>query len=217
MSNRRKAAWDYLDALAADIALVQEGIPPPGRDGVVWREIGGTRRWGSGVVSYGLPMKEVVLLSDSHPGCVAVAELTLPDGSVLTAVSMYGLIDPDGYATTTVHRIISDLVPVLVEKGRQVILGGDLNISTQFPSPWRAQHKTVFERLKAHGLHDCLGKFFPTHVQTQRHPRSTVPWQNDYLFADRWLFRRLKDCRPVDEPRAWEISSHCPVAAVFDL
>ena len=75
----------------------------------------------------------------------------------------------------------------------------------------------VLDRIAAFGLVDCLGQFHTGHVQTQRHPRSPVPWQNDYLYVSQQLRGRVVACDPVDEPRAWELSQHCPVVADLEL
>jgi hypothetical protein len=53
------------------------------------------------------------------------------------------------------------------------------------------------------------------HVRTIRHARSAKPWQDDYLFATGALAERLRDCQPVSEARAWELSDHCPLLAEF--
>ena len=53
-TDSRKAAWDYLASeIGADVALVQEAVPPPdlGRDRAVYGEMAGHRNWGSAVVA----------------------------------------------------------------------------------------------------------------------------------------------------------------------
>jgi hypothetical protein len=71
-------------------------------------------------------------LRQTFPGSVSVAQ---QDGEQPTVfVSVYGVLDA-GYAITTMHRILSDLTPLLDSPlGRQVILGGDLNASTPQPA-----------------------------------------------------------------------------------
>jgi hypothetical protein len=122
------------------------------------------------VVSYGSALTELatarspyspqdVPLRGTHPGCVAVAQAVLPDGSKLTLISVYGLID-SGYSVTTLHRILSDLTPLFDDRryNAHVVLGGDLNASTQAEEGYLhlARHRLVFERIKAFGLVDCL-------------------------------------------------------------
>jgi endonuclease/exonuclease/phosphatase family metal-dependent hydrolase len=179
-----RAAWEYLETLSPNVALVQEATSPltngavtgwkgqsipPATEPASW-QISPTRRWGSAVVSYGPALTEVptartpyssqdVPLRGTHPGCVAVAQAVLPDQCKLTLISAYGLIDA-GYSVTTLHRILSDLTPLFDDKryNAHVVLGGDLNGGTQAGEGDRhlARHRLVFERIKAFGLVDCL-------------------------------------------------------------
>src|SRR5262249_50810432 len=141
-------AWRYLqDDRRPDFALLQETVPPTGLDPaqLVYRKrgIGGTRRWGSAVVSFGVPIqggsvarsvygKRDVSILETHPGIVAVAETTIA-GELYAFVSVYGLID-NRYADTTMHRIISDLTPLLdsARFTKRVILGGDFNVCARW-------------------------------------------------------------------------------------
>ena len=61
----------------------------------------------------------------TFPESVAVADV---EGSEpLVVVSVYGLIDR-GYADTTIHRILSDLTPLVDERrARRMVIAGDLN------------------------------------------------------------------------------------------
>lgn len=254
-----RAAWSYLDGLAPDIALVQEAVSPisSGEDSQ-WKActvppaseprswwISSNRPWGSAVVSYGPDVTAVtaarspyspheVPILQTHPGCVRVAQATLPGRSALTIISVYGLIDA-GYAVTTMHRILSDLTPLFDDKryNERIILGGDLNISTQLPPPHRTRHRIVLDRIKAFGLVDCLDLMLRDarplancpchealcrHIRTQRRAQNPeVPWQNDYIFASEPLANRLKACYAHDDEGAWQLSDHCPVCAEFDL
>ena len=49
------------------------------------------------------------------------------------------------------------------------------------------------------------------HVQTQRHERSTFPWQNDYVFLSEDLLESGYTVEVVDREDAWALSSHCPI------
>lgn len=146
-----RAAWDYLKTLSPspDLALVQEAVSPltngavsdwnaqsipPATEPPLWY-IGPYRPWGSAVVSYSPALTEIstahtpyssqeVPLYGTHPGSVRVAQADLPDGSKLTLISVYGLIN-FGYAVTTIHRILADLTPLFDDKryNAQVVLG----------------------------------------------------------------------------------------------
>ena len=115
---QRESAWSAVEALGADVALLQETSPPASRSNLVYREIGGRRRWGSAVVGITADVRaiETVVPRASHgpvgldhavPGAVAVAEVPTGIGP-LAVVSIYGLIE-NGYAVTTVNGQLSDL------------------------------------------------------------------------------------------------------------
>jgi exonuclease III len=143
---------------------------------------------------------------------------------------MYGMFDA-GYADTTMHRILSDLTPLLDGPlWRRIVMGGDLNVSTQTHGGQRKRDDTVFKRLESLGLVDLLAENKPErvaltdcwcdekgrcqHVQTHRHSKSELPWHNDYLFASKDLADRLESCAPVPV-WDWTLSDHRPVVAAF--
>jgi exonuclease III len=158
------------------------------------------------------------------PGALAVAETD----SGLVLVSAYGAFD-EGYTVTTVHRLLSDLTPLLDSPlGKRVVLAGDLNLSTQIRPPHRVRHRNALERFATLGLVDCFqlarvgGEPLAgcpcedepcRHVRTQRHPRSRVPWQTDYIFVSQALARRVRGCSALDgaRPDPWKLSDHCPL------
>ena len=149
----REQAWDFLHRVArVDVALVQEAFPVGRGLSQVFRETGirddrvkppRALQWGSAVVSYGPQLRPIehaigpfasapVDLLRTFPGSVAIAELEWEPPIVV--VSAYGIID-HGYAESTVHRILSDLTPLIDERrGRGIIIAGDLNITTQWRS-----------------------------------------------------------------------------------
>lgn len=239
-------SWGYLDdEVAADVALLQEAKAPDGRAAVSGRrEIYQGQGWTSLIATdlSARPIrtararhsKRVSRLHRTHPGCLAVAEITLPNGRPLIAASVYGKID-DGYAQTTMHRLLTDLTPLFDESGsrrdRWVVVGGDLNVSTQLPKPYGRWSNSVFDRIEAFGfvnltemgvrqhperrLSDCkCSDPDCAHVQTATH-RTGTQYQNDYLFASEALAERLEDC--VVQSAGGEFSDHWPVVAEFEV
>jgi len=216
-------AWSFLlNDLAPDVALVQEAVPLVRNEFTLWREIPGKGNWGTGIVTRGLPIREFELETISHPGAMIVGEVTLPGGRELTAISIYGALEkplrakaakPESYATTSMQRMLSDLTFLLdgVYGRRPIVMGGDTNVSTQLPPPWTAHHQAVIDRIAAFGLIDCLALSHDGHVQTQRHPRSKVAWQNDYLYVSKDLRSKIRSCEPIATETAWSLSQHCPV------
>lgn len=166
----QQSAWDYLHGpLAAqtgwDVALLQECAPPEPSARCVFAPVR-DHAWGSAVLVRAGSIRRIELEDDSHPGCVVAAEVTRENGTTITAVSLYGLQEYarriDGecydvrYAVTAVHRMLSDLTPLIDQHSRHrtkrpLLLGGDLNISSQIDPPDRGRHLEVLER--------CAGAF----------------------------------------------------------
>ena len=245
---QREAVWMVLrDEIKADIALLQEVVPPHGVD-AVYQPIGGTRRWGSAVVGITVPVSQVteakgranstsLPMIHTRPGSVAIASATFGDRP-LTFVSMYGLIE-HGYADPTVQRQLSDLAPLFDDPAHadRIILGGDLNITTQWTGTdarYRNWSAATFGRISAFGLVDCLDVYRPDgpladcgcldgaacrHIRTQRHARSDFPWQNDYLFASAKITDRaiLKSAYVYDSDAIRTLGDHLPLVADFDV
>ena len=177
--------------------------------------------------------REAVPLIRAHPGCMAIAQVSIPNADPIVVVSMYGMIH-ESYAVTTVQGLLNDLTPLIDSAlGKRLVVGGDLNLSTQLDPPHRQRHQNVFERFEAFGLVNLLSlrntrtplEGCPCddapcrHVQTHRHNRSDKPWQDDYLFASKALAERLTNSYALDsgDPDPWSLSDHCPVVAEFDL
>ena len=61
------------------------------------------------------------------------------------------------------------------------------------------QEESCFDKMEDFGPTSCFSPFYTQCVQTLRHARSAIPWQNDYLFVSRKLARSLKSCSVLDE------------------
>jgi len=171
-------AWRHLeDEVRPDVALLQEALPRerayPG-----FTALGGGRRWGSLVVVRddltavpldtlkGSAMKTPVAgfaLSQTYPGSVHACEIELKDAEPLVAVSVY-VVQENNVAQTVVHRILSDLFPLLTDaryKDR-IILGGDLNVSTQLGGMWARHSRSALDRITtAYGLVNLTAQVRP--------------------------------------------------------
>lgn len=100
----REKAWDYLQRLAVDVALVQEALPAGRGRAVVFRETGirdervqphRDLKWGSAVVSFGPELRPIehatgpfsktpVALLRTFPGAVAIAEVVTQTRKTVT-------------------------------------------------------------------------------------------------------------------------------------
>ena len=142
--NTRRGAWQHLaDPMGAQVALVQEAVPPTDlpRERQVYGELAGYRAWGSGVVALDPtvviePIRSVrmpwnrrrYLLDQANPGSVAVARVMVAGLQPITFVSVYGVLE--GAALMSIHRVVADLLPLFDSPdGARVILGGDFNVT----------------------------------------------------------------------------------------
>jgi endonuclease/exonuclease/phosphatase family metal-dependent hydrolase len=246
--------WAFLDRLIEDedidVALLSEAVASPrtdtlygsrGSSGTIGRD-SKPRDWSTAITSkYGpVEIQDAVAVNylghprthlpfaSSRPGAWTAAQVTLEEELTVTFISLYGLLDD--LADASVHRSLSDLDALFTDPryNKYIVVGGDLNISTQMPEgPVRARSRSaaVFTRLRALGLAECLeGKWNAArriehcpceqgdecrHVQTKKSDK----YQMDYLFASKSL--TLDDCFPI-EPQLWrDYSDHAPVLGRF--
>lgn len=249
--------WNALqedeDLQGADIALLCEApLPPPGVDAIGrWNTLGleaallpdkpVKRPWSTAVAGSSAPSEITDARVDRYYGEPLPFEpmrsgswtaVSVDVGGIcVTAVSLYGLLDERSDAS--VHRSLSELAPLFDHEdyGKQLLLGGDLNILAGRPIKDQLdRHQVVLARIRAYGLTDCLAKMRPrgplpgcpcelgedcTHTRTKFDPkRPTIPYQDDYLFASSALAGKLASCRalPVD---ANSPSDHAPIVAEF--
>lgn len=190
----RAKGWNYLrEDLRADLALVQEAVPPPELPSV-YRPLSESNRnynWGSAVVALGAGVRLVTrprvplaswdwrdhrpvdALPDSHPGASAVADILDDQGQFLfTAVSLYAQWEMVGgdknyFACPKVHRILSDLTNVLSRAQRRpVVLAGDFNLTTQGGNKATAENAAAaFTRVRSWGLTECITHTGATRAQ----------------------------------------------------
>jgi hypothetical protein len=84
----------------------------------------------------GLTVTSAPACSLTHPGTIAAARVACEDLAIVVVSvygRMYGAGDGTTYASTTMHRVVSDLASVL-DRGRtspEVLIGGDFNCTTQ--------------------------------------------------------------------------------------
>lgn len=219
--NNFSKSWNYLfSKINPDIALVQEAVPPTklrALSNFIWDEIGKNRKWGSGIFSR-FPIEKVEF-DNSYPGAVVVGEVSLPNKSKITAISIHVLLE-HRYSIIPLHRIFSDLTRLLEgRRGKRVIIiGGDFNASIQFDRQQKGEsHRILFERVENFGLLNCIKKFHAQPVQTYRHKTSNEQWQLDYLFLSEKLESKLKNCLVIEDSKILNLSDHNPVIAQLSI
>jgi len=218
-SEQRQYGFKYLqESITPDIALLQEIIPDKLFDqhySVFFHDIGNKNKWGSATLTKFEKPKEI-FLSNNYPGSngVIVVEIKISGDITLTVINIYGKIDSNGYASTTMHHILSGLTPILHSKHRYIILGGDFNVSEQCDEKYNGRdpsHKLIFDRLEDFGLINCTKKFYNKHIQTHVHERSNYEWQNDYLFISKNLEPFISKCDVINNIEMKKCSDHLPV------
>ena len=126
-SEQRELGWNHLmDIINPEIALLQEVVPPKEyfeSHSIIYHEIDKRRKWGNALITKYKINKERYS-NNSYPGSTGliVADIKIADNLVLTAINIYGLIDADSYASTTMHHILSDLTPILHNNKKQNIV-----------------------------------------------------------------------------------------------
>lgn len=250
-----RRAWTEIAELGADVALVQEAPPPPpdlerpatgtipaGVEPEDWRSLPGPRRWWStAIASWDLPVAPIEdearhPLAVTHKGAYAAGFVPWRGGRLIV-VSVYALWDYDWihkdggkpvYSETSLHRTLSDLTPILDvhRNGLSVVIGGDLNASTQFGEPARSAYRVVHDRLSSLGLQnisvrpaDDVLDGCPCVDDPCRHIRSlegTRPFQDDYIYASADVAATAR-LMPVERTEGMEfVSDHFPVVIETD-
>ena len=220
------AAWEYyINKIDADIFLFQEvRLPKADENHLVWHEIGGKRDWGSGIYSKKYELSEEVVKTDFR-GVFTISNTKIQNTN-LTLISLYGLMESSGptkgYSIPNLHRILSDLTGLFnghISGRRNIVLGGDLNASVQLdPMQRNDSHRIFFNRLEDFKLNDCfklLNKQYP--MQTLRHSKSDILWQNDYFFVSKSISKKLINCEVIENEEIRKFSDHNIVIITLEI
>lgn len=217
--------WSFYTKDIADILMFQEALPDLSilrTNSLVWNAVGDTRPWGSGIYSSKYPIREVSF-RNSFFGAVTAAEVEVHPEFKLIAISLYGLLEKisnEFYSIPNLHRILSDITDLLESSHTRdrIILGGDFNASRQFDDKQRVKsHQVLFNRIKEFGLYNCFEGYYTEYVQTLRHHRSKIPWQNDYMFVSNAIVSKLKLCAVLDDESIRGFSDHNPVKIELEI
>lgn len=215
----REGAWDYLlEVVKPDYALLQEAQVIRGRPGHArWQAIGehsvkygksGRYRWGSAVWSRDHELADVSL--STHGGWVQAA--TPIEGDTFLFVSIHVELDKDGRSVPMLHRILSDLTPILEQAASGVVLGGDLNADLEFDEKYGTRrHAIAFERIEEFGLWHCNRLIPPGRRRTFRRDGSVM---DDHLFVSRSMMNRVLSCDVLADENV--PSDHFPVVLHLD-
>lgn len=235
-------AWEYLQhQVMADVALVQEAVPPATVTHFGYRPIGpAPYDWGSAIAVFRphlsldgpkrVPLADSLFrglganeLPDSHPGASAVADIFSNGERLLTVASLYAQWETLPGSKTVfggprLHRMLSDLNGVLARsRRRSVILAGDFNLTSQGARTSDNEADAVFARLRALGMTPCTLTAAPLEGcqcpegKDCRHIRT---FRTGAQLDYAFVSPALLTglrCSVWDEPEAWRLSDHCPV------
>lgn len=226
--NRRppEPTWAYVDSVfRPDVAFVQEAVKPPdvvefSPDRWMWEEIGDNSRfgaagkygWATGIYARSGGLKPLRFPS-LGPGWVVGATLTF-QGRQLTLINVHVELDKDdGYATTTLARIISELGDMV--RGPDVIFGGDLNVDRLLDEVYGGRrHSEILSRLEKQGLFHVNSRL-PKGTRTNA--MSKHPYQIDHFFVSESLRESIEDVQVVAGSRIRSLSDHFPVLLDLNL
>ena len=260
--HQRDEPWRALLDTGADVALLQEASQPPVdvADRVrldpktSWKTAGSRRPWCATVAGLSDRVDltfepPVVSLGDpgglgvSRNGTLAVARATVrATGETFTLASMYAcwerpLSAEQGgwiFADASVHRLISDLAPLIAtQTGHKIIAAGDLNSLRGYGengSPyWARRYNSIFARMEAMGL-PFAGPELPDgglppadrpselpadsltvpSFRRKMDDHATATRQLDFAFASQGLLSRLRVVA-WNSLAEWGPSDHCRV------
>jgi exonuclease III len=120
-----------------------------------------------------------------------------------------------------VADLVLSAIRPLVAENRQVLVGGDFNLSTTFDA-WRRGgrgNQEYLDRMAGLGLVECLAGFQRRLTPTFRNSRGgSVIHQMDHLFASAALAKQLRWCDvpPAEEIFQRRLSDHLPIIADFN-
>jgi hypothetical protein len=178
-----KATWADVGASDGyDVALLQQAPDPSGRTeittvppaGSPWRIGRAAARTAIARLSEAVTLTELATspvdedepgrLGISRQGSLTVATVTLvATGEAIDVASVYGQWDApatggtDYYADAAMHRILSDLSPLIVAGARPLIVAGDFNSvlgvsGEEIGERTAARHAGIFDRMEVLGL-----------------------------------------------------------------
>ena len=182
--------WEYIDKeINPDILLVQECRGYPSSYQGIGRHIGGTRLWGSMVLSKKYSLEPIHLTN--HMGWVVGAKFEIEDYPLLVFSLHAKLRDIGGYVVPHLTNIFNDIM-MAADDFQYIVIGGDFNAARLYDDvyfhPAEYQHRNFFNWLET-DLHliSVTGK---EETQTMR-GNSKHPYQNDHIYVSKSMSELL--------------------------
>ncbi len=208
--------WDYIDQeIKPDILLVQECRGYPSSYQGIGRQIGGTRLWGSMVLSKKYALEPFYITT--HLGWVVGAKLEIEAYPILVFSVHAKLKEIGGYVVPHLTQIFNDIM-MAADDFQYIVIGGDFNAARLYDDvylhPAKYKHRNFFNWLET-DLHlmSATGK---EETQTMR-GSSTHPYQNDHIYVSKSMSELLTHAQVLANDVISQLSDHNPVAAEFKL
>jgi len=222
---QRKAGWEYLQKQNCDFALLQETKPDltslPGYN-ISFHSLPVRHGWGTAIAQKGFNFIHHSFSSsyEGSPGLMCY-EYSLPCGTPIIIINMYGKFDASGFCSTTIHHMIADITPLVFYSSKKyILLAGDLNLSEQWDEKYKNRdptHKICFDRLSDIGLINVTKEKYNDYIQTHVNNRSDYKWQIDYFFINKKLHAKLVDCGIHNQDNILDLSDHFPLEMTADI
>jgi endonuclease/exonuclease/phosphatase family metal-dependent hydrolase len=220
--SQRAKAWDFLNSLNVDIAILQETKPYfncMNNHYVFSQKFPVKDSWGSAIITKNYNSYKHSFLS-TYVGSEGLMcyDFEIEKNNIVTIINCYGKIDFNGESTTTMHHMLSDITPIVWGKPKNlIIMAGDLNSTVQWDEIYKnknTSYKLVFDRIEDMGLINCTMKQFGEHRQTFVR-ENTFPYQDDWVFIkgekNTWDVKILNDKEILD------YSDHYPIELNIEI
>ena len=219
---QRTEAWDFLNSLNVDIAILQETKPYlncMNNYNIISQRFPVKDGWGSAIITkkYNLYKYSFLSTYEGSEGLMCY-DFEITKSNIVTIINCYGKIDVNRESTTTMHHILSDITPIVWGKPKNlIIMAGDLNATVQWDENYKNQntsYKIVFDRIDDMGLINCTMKQFGEHKQTFVR-ENTFPYQDDWVFIKgqkgKW------DVKILDDKKILNFSDHYPIELNIEI
>ena len=210
--------WDYIDnKIDPDILMLQECKTFPDSYQSAGKHIGGTRSWGSVVLSKKYPLQPISV--PNHDGWVAGATIKIDDLDLFVFSIHAKLKDIGKYVVPHLKIIFKDIMLSAGKaKSKNIVIGGDFNAARLYDNvysqPDESSHVKFFEWLETNfNLVSVTGN---EEIQTMR-GNSKHPYQNDDIYVSNSLGKQLKNPQVLFDEQIDQLSDHNPVVVTLDL
>jgi exonuclease III len=211
--------YDYVfSRLRPDVALLQEVndviLSASSNHGYNshWKAIGGTRLWGSAIAVLKEFRSEPLPLAIDE-GWIIGAKVITPKNTTINVISLHARLKDDNEKPQCVvpHlRNIFEAISPFMTDGQNIIIGEDFNADRFYDKiydqPPNTKHGPFFDYLEKD-----LGLINACKGQTFFGDKAKHKYQDDYIFINPELGKKLKTSNIPERETVMEFSDHSPI------